>query len=147
MCSVVSNSLQPHELWLTRLLCPWDFPGKNTGVGCHFRLQGIFPTQGLNRHLLHWQTDSLPLCHMGSPQNMNSPILFSKFEISLISLILKSSSKVSWLLQLLKQANYILCIWHFHASSRWKEIPAMFVSLVWLYCCLGASTCLCYFDD
>ena len=33
----------------------WDFPGKNPGVGCHFFLQGIFPTQGLNLHLLHWQ--------------------------------------------------------------------------------------------
>ena len=38
-----------------RLLCPWDFPGKNTGVGCHFLLQGIFPTQGSNLRLLHWQ--------------------------------------------------------------------------------------------
>ena len=35
-----------------RLLCPWDSPGKNTGVGCHFLLQGIFPTQGLNSGLL-----------------------------------------------------------------------------------------------
>ena len=34
------------RLYSTRLLCPWDFPGKNTGVGCHFLLQGIFPTQG-----------------------------------------------------------------------------------------------------
>ena len=31
-----------------RLVCPWDFPGKNTGVGCHFLLQRIFLTQGLN---------------------------------------------------------------------------------------------------
>ena len=51
--SVVSDSLQPHELQPTRLLCPWDFPGKNTGVGCHFLLQGIFPTQGSNLHLPH----------------------------------------------------------------------------------------------
>ena len=36
---VVSDSLQPHELQPTRLLCPWDFPGKNTGVGYHFLLQ------------------------------------------------------------------------------------------------------------
>ena len=36
-----------------RLLCPWDFPGKNTGVGCHALLQGIFPTQGSNPCLLH----------------------------------------------------------------------------------------------
>ena len=47
-----------------------DSPGKNTGVGCHFLLQGIFPSQGLKLHLLHlqhWQVDSLPLCHLGNP--------------------------------------------------------------------------------
>ena len=44
--SVVSNSLWPHGLLPTRLLCPWDFPGNSTGVDCHFLLQGIFPTQG-----------------------------------------------------------------------------------------------------
>ena len=38
-----------------QLLCPWDFPGKNTVVGCHFLLQGLFPTQRSNPHLLHWQ--------------------------------------------------------------------------------------------
>ena len=47
-----------------RFLCPWDSSGKNVGVGCHFLLQGIFPMQGLNLHLLHWlQADSLPLSH------------------------------------------------------------------------------------
>ena len=52
------------------LLCAWNFPGKNTGVGCHFQLQGSFLTQGLNPclfHFLHWQVDSLPLRHLGSP--------------------------------------------------------------------------------
>ena len=42
-----------------RLLCPWDSPGKNTGVSCHALLQEIFPSQGLNPRLLcllHWQT-------------------------------------------------------------------------------------------
>ena len=63
-CSVMSNSLQPPGLQPARLLCPWDSPGKNTGVGCHFLLQGIFPTQGLNLCLLHWQVDSLPLSHL-----------------------------------------------------------------------------------
>ena len=48
----------------TRFLCPWDFPGKNTGEGCHFLLQGIFPTQGSNLCLLHWQEDSLPLSYL-----------------------------------------------------------------------------------
>ena len=41
-----------------------DFPSKNTGVGCHFLLQGIFPTPGLYPHLLHWQAGSLPLSHL-----------------------------------------------------------------------------------
>ena len=42
VCSVVSDFLQPPGLQSTRLLCPWDYPGKNTGVGCHFLLQEIF---------------------------------------------------------------------------------------------------------
>ena len=45
----------------TRLLCPWDFPGKNPGVGCHSLPQGIFLTQGSNLCLLHWYASSLPL--------------------------------------------------------------------------------------
>ena len=52
------------------LLCPWDFPGKNTGVGCHFLLQGIFLTQESNPrllHFLHWQPDSFPLALPGQP--------------------------------------------------------------------------------
>ena len=48
-----SDSLRPRGLHPTRLLCPWDSPGKNTGEGCHALLQGIFPTQVLNPRLLH----------------------------------------------------------------------------------------------
>ena len=69
--SVVSDSLWPHRQQPTRLLCPWQFPGKNTGVARHFLLQGIFPAQGLNPHLLrllHWQVGSLSLHHLGSPK-------------------------------------------------------------------------------
>ena len=69
-CSVMSDSLQSHGLQPARLLCSWDSSAENTGVGCHFLLQGIFPTQGSNPCLwclLHWQTNSLPLSHLGSP--------------------------------------------------------------------------------
>ena len=66
-CAVMSDSLQPLGLQSSRLLCPWDFPGKSAGVGCHFLLQGIFPTQGSKPHRLLWQADSLPLSHLGSP--------------------------------------------------------------------------------
>ena len=45
---VVSHSSRPLGLWPARLLPPWESPGKNTGVGCHFLLQGIFLTQGSN---------------------------------------------------------------------------------------------------
>ena len=47
-CLILCNPMD-----CTRLLCSCDFPGKNTGVGCHFLLQGIFPTQELNLGLLH----------------------------------------------------------------------------------------------
>ena len=70
---VVSHSLRPHELYPTRLLCPWDFPGKNTGMGCHFLLQGTFPTQGSNLcllPLLPWQVDSLPLGFWTCPNDL-----------------------------------------------------------------------------
>ena len=49
----MSDSLQSHGLQLTRVLCPWNSPGKNTEVGCHSILQGLFPSQGSNLDLLH----------------------------------------------------------------------------------------------
>ena len=74
--SVVSNSLQLHGLYHTppppppRLLCPWNSPGKNTGVGCHSLLQGIFLAQGWNpgllscRHILyHWNYQGNTRCY------------------------------------------------------------------------------------
>ena len=64
--SVVPDSLRPHGLQSTRLLCPWDFPDKDTGVGCHFLLQGIFPTQGSNPGLLHCRQILYRLSYKGS---------------------------------------------------------------------------------
>ena len=48
VCSVMSSSLQPYALQPTRLLCPWDLLGKNSRLGCHFFLQGIFPAEESN---------------------------------------------------------------------------------------------------
>ena len=65
-CLVMSQSLWPHGVYPSRLLCPWYFPGKNTGVGCHFLLQVNFSIQGSNpgllpsRQILYW------LSHQGS---------------------------------------------------------------------------------
>ena len=52
--SSVCLTLRPHGLKLTRLLCPWNSPGKDTGVGSHSLLQGIFLIQRWNLGLLHW---------------------------------------------------------------------------------------------
>ena len=66
--SVVSSSLRPHGLWLGRLLCSWNSPGKNTGVGCHALLQGIFPIWGWNQGLLPCRWILNHLSYKGSPQ-------------------------------------------------------------------------------
>ena len=69
-CCLVSKPCltlcNPVALQPTRLLCPWDSPGKRTGVGCHFLLQENFLTQRPNSCLLHWQVDSLLLSHQKS---------------------------------------------------------------------------------
>ena len=65
-----------------QVLCPWNSPGKNIGASCHFLLQGIFPTQGLNPCLLcllNWQADSLPLRHLESPEIRRMVILEEGF--------------------------------------------------------------------
>ena len=63
--------MQPYGLSPARFLCPWDAPGKNTGVSCHPLFQGTFRAQGSNPrllHLLHWQACSSPLAPLGCPQ-------------------------------------------------------------------------------
>ena len=78
MCCVVCYArlcptlCSPHGLQPSRLLGPWGSLGKNARVGCHFLLQGMFPTQGLNLCLLHWQVESLPLLPPGKPQNTHT---------------------------------------------------------------------------
>ena len=67
LCSTLWDSI---DFSLPGYSVPGDSPGKNTGVGCQFLLQGIFLTQGSNPHLLHllhWQAGSLPLALPGKP--------------------------------------------------------------------------------
>ena len=108
VCSVM-HGLQP-----VRLLCLWNFPSKNTGVSCHFLLQGIFPNQGLKLRLLcllHWQAVSLPLCHLGSPH-----WLYNIYKIlgKCLTFLSPSNSSVKWrdipLSGLLLESNEIIYI-------------------------------------
>ena len=81
--SVVSDSLRPLGLQPTRLLCSWSFPGENTGVDCHFLLQGIFQTQGSNPGLSYCRQTLYWLSRQGSPRfiiecGIQFPVPYSK---------------------------------------------------------------------
>ena len=82
-----------------KLLCLWNCPGRNTGVGCHFLPQGIFPAQGWNPclwGLLHWQLDSLPLVPSEKSWNIvyNRWRIVSIHEYAIHSVIY--SSNINW---------------------------------------------------
>ena len=77
--SLVSDSLLPSGLYPAKLLCPWDTPGKNTGVDCHFLFQGIFPTQGSNPGLPHCRQTLYPLSHQGSFASTDSKLPIHPF--------------------------------------------------------------------
>ena len=86
--SLAINCMQSSGLQTARLLCSWNFPGKNTGVACHFLLQGIFLTHGLNLCLLC-------LLHCGQPiiftlSRTKCAILFCMFK-NVITSACKSS--------------------------------------------------------
>ena len=70
--SVVFDSSQPQELQPTRLLCPWDSPGRNTGVSSHSLLQGIISTQGSNPGLPQCSQILYHLSHQWSPSYLIS---------------------------------------------------------------------------
>ena len=76
ICDLMNDSLP----W-DRPLCPWDFPGKKPGVGCHSILQGIFSTQESNLHLLHYRQMFYHLSHL----RWKSPYLLLLFPSSLQS--------------------------------------------------------------
>ena len=74
-CAVLSRSVMPHSLGPRgfqpiSLLCPWNSLGKNTGVGCHFLLQGVFPIQRLNPSLLYCKWILYQLSHQGYYQGI-----------------------------------------------------------------------------
>ena len=131
MCLVASDSLQPFRLWSTRLLCPWDFSGKKTGIGCHFLLQGIFLIQGLNldlllcRRILYTIGEALQinLC-----LRMITDILWAlKFGCTLPKISLNFAIKVFKELKIkILTITYIeitstTSYWHWKQSWKWEE--------------------------
>ena len=76
---VVSNSVTPWTV-AHKLLCPWNSPGKNIGVGCHFLLQEIFPTQGSNPSHLHCRQTLYHLSYQGSHKISGRNIINIRYE-------------------------------------------------------------------
>ena len=85
----------PWTVACTRLLSPRDSPGKNTGVGCHFLPQGIFPTQGLKPCLLNSQAQSLLLNYQGSPPSIIVAVVQSPSHVQLFSIQWTTSHQTS----------------------------------------------------
>ena len=96
--------------WPAALQTPlaWNFPSKNTGVGCNFLFQGIFSTQGSNPHLLYWQVDSIPHVPPGKPHLIFTYLqIFQFFCVWLISSFIplqseKMLDRISIFLDLIK---------------------------------------------
>ena len=96
-CLVAKSCLTLCNLWTVayQASLSMGFLNKNTGVGCHFLLQGIFLTPGLSPHLLHWQADSLSLSDQGNPfKRIQIPKIISQryfmfFSETLLTLIFK----------------------------------------------------------
>ena len=76
MCVCVCVCAHAHTQSKSNSFRPWNSPGRNTGVSCYFLLQGIFPIQGSNLHLQHWQDNSLPLVPPGKPSFLLGDALF-----------------------------------------------------------------------
>ena len=107
-----------------RLLHPWDFPGKNVAVGCHFLLQGIFPTQGSNLSLLHCRQTLYHLSHQGATSRYF--ILFDSVINGIVSLISLSES----LLLVYRSATLV------RMATVKKSISKVSLTVQWLRTCL-----------
>ena len=119
-CSVKSNFLWLYGLQSARLLCPWDFSGKNTGVGCFFLLQGIFLMQLSNPRLLHWQADSLLSEPLGQRHWLAKHIA-CRLPIEKAALYWLSKSGDIWATSEIK-AKPITCYTSFPWVSSWPLI-------------------------
>ena len=107
--SVTSSSLWPRGLQPTRLLCPWDSPAKNTGVGCHALVPGISTTQESNPGLPHCRWILYCLSHQ---EAQKMPVL---------CLVIQSCSALCNPMDL--QPTRLLCPWGFSRQKYWSGLP------------------------
>ena len=115
----MSDSFRPSRLWPTRLLCPWDAPGRNTGLGCHALLQGTFPIQGLNPGFPHRRWILYLLSQQGSHYMFIDTCRYLCINIERTKCIMLS------VLSFIK-SNHRLC---FPGGSEWRSHLSMITRL------------------
>ena len=121
MLSRVWLFCNPVDCSPSRLLCPWNSPGKNTGVGCHALLQGIFPTRGTNLGLLHCRQILYHLSHLGNPKETSTSIQWNTSEATEISY---------WNMQ---QHGWISNAWWNLEEAKLKKATDSVIPFTWHY--------------
>ena len=148
VASIISNSLRPY----VRLLCLWDSPGKNTGVGCHTVLQGIFPTQGLNPHLLpllHCRCILYLLSHLRSPMcvlvSQSCPTLCDSMDCSLVVHAILQARTLEWVAISFSRGSSQPTDWTqvSHIAGRFFTIWARREILLGDFVCVCVCVCVC----
>ena len=129
-CSVVPDCLWPHGPQPTRLFCPWDFPGRDTGVGCHFLLQGNFLTQGSNPGFLHCRQILYHLSSERSQTRVKNDTCTSAHPSQLLILLLR---------QLNTSASNRLSLWTFPLGVL-THFTLLFIQQLSVACLLWARS-------
>ena len=149
--SVMSHSLRPHELQPALLLCPWNFPAKNPGMGGHALLQGIFPTQESSPHLLlgrqilyHWATweaqkkDRHGPCFQGGYRLLGYILILDRLPARhwcwccLVSKLCLSLFATPWMV-----AHKTLLSVGFPRQEYWSGLPFHSPGIFWTISCVG----------
>ena len=127
--SVASDSLQPHGLWPTRLLCPWDSPGKNIGVNCHALLQGIFLAQESNMNILRCRRTLYHLCHWRRKMETGA-------DYHIINATLELNIDIKYYFTYIYSIIFIMPLWagvgiiQWHTKKlRWKQLKDLTVHI------------------
>ena len=126
VCALSCPTLQTHGLYPTRLLCPWKSPGKNTGVGSHFLLQGTFRTQRSNPCLLldrwilyHWASWEAPSDRVRDHIYLSNTLPQSDSQIELTnSLTLRIDHR---LFQIYNGKSFLMSIIYKSWTSKWTN--------------------------
>ena len=120
----MSDSLWPHGPWPDRLLCSWGFLNKNTEVGCHALIQGIFLTQGSKLHLLHYR--QILYCWAAEEDLKHVKIVIEKENIHLSLWFQRNRSIIEiYVLTYILTAN----VWQLASSKfriqHWPSLPIL----------------------